>query len=295
MRPQRTSQPLRAQRTLSYALGVLPFSLRPLAEAFTHRSVASVEVVPQVQLVTGQKVMIAGEAIELPAYVDNTRAPRDLGAFKKRRPGSVDPRHKTTICVHNTGVKFGTSSASRKAWHAKAILKGFEGEVAVQWAAAMALFERFWDAPYHYVGLSCGYVLRNNPWNWHTFHGGIANRSSIGWALEGLYPAYARTRSDKHTAMSDTVIQTGQNSLRLAVLEARGNGCPIRFVQPHRCYSKKRLADPGEEVWKQVVLPVARELDLYPDYHLHDGDGLPIPQSWDPDAKFTDSGKPMRS
>jgi hypothetical protein len=272
---------------------MVPFALRPLAELLTGRQQASVYPIAQVGLVPRRTVTIDGSPFELPEYFDNTTAIfRDLSAFKKRRPGLISPMHRTTVCVHNTGAKFGTTSAARARWLKRS--KGLEGEAASQWAMMMALFERFWDVPYHYVGLSCGYVVKNQPTHWYTYHGGLANRSSIGWSMEGSYPAFERSRSAKHTPMTELVIETGRQSLRLAVLDARAQGCPIRFVQPHRCYARNRAADPGEAIWKEIVLPVSHELGLVPDYSLHEGDGLPVPSSWDKDALYDDSGKPLR-
>jgi hypothetical protein len=51
-----------------------------------------------------------------------------------------------------------------------------------------------------------------------------------------------------------------------------------------------REGDPGEAYWKNVVLPVCRELDVDIDYELVDG-GRPIPRDWDPGSPFDWTGR----
>ena len=44
-----------------------------------------------------------------------------------------------------------------------------------------------------------------------------------------------------------------------------------------------RDGDPGEAVWREIVLPVCDELELTVDYALVDG-GTHLPIDWDPGA-----------
>ncbi len=85
------------------------------------------------------------------------------------------------------------------------------------------------------------------------------------------------------------VADANVQALALNVREGRKLGMPIEYVHAHRQSSATRRADPGEELWKRVVLefgvPVLG-LTTEPARTLpgRNGDGRPIPLEWDPDG-----------
>lgn len=247
------------------------------------------------------------ERITLPGHFDNVRGLgfRDLAKFTKLSTRNRDLSRVRLVCVHQTAVAFGTAASRRSAWrdrivHGKIppddaeryglIANADEHDVADA-ARRMALHERFWGVPYHVVSLLNGDLLHNNPLAWRTYHGNAGGNDGFGWALEGLFPILARKRTGKHSPIDEFVIETGRAGLRLAVLMGRDAGAPLERVQPHRCYSGGRHGDPGEEPWREIVMPVARELHLVPDYEEKRGSGRPIPIEWDEDARFDLAGK----
>ena len=51
------------------------------------------------------------------------------------------------------------------------------------------------------------------------------------------------------------------------------------YVTAHRCWSKHRRNDPGEEVWFRIVEPMMKELGLELLEDWGNG-GRPIPAEW---------------
>ncbi len=224
----------------------------------------------------------------------------------KGRAKPADPAEKIGICVHQTAVEFGTTKRARARW-ANRIRQGIlpddiiakfgcsdvsDPEQVARAAQRMALHERFWKVPYHFVSLLNGDVLFNNKLSSYTYHGGGANGPLYGWALEGTFPIVEAKRKAKHSKFDEFVIETGRQGLRLAVLKGReASPNSFRLVLPHRAYTKGRRADTGEWIWKEIVLPVAKELDLTPDYEARYSNGLWIPKAWDDDAHYDLKGK----
>lgn len=252
----------------------------------------------------------AAEALErltLPGHFDNVRGlgHRDLNAFTKRSSGNRDLSKVELICVHQTAVAFGTAASRRKAWRRRITGQGIPPDDLEKFglgpdvtadrieavARRMALHERFWRVPYHFVSLLNGDVLRNNPMRWRTWHGSPGGNDGLGWAMEGRFPILERKRTRRHDALDAFAIETGRAGLRLAVLEGRDAGCPIERLQPHRCYSPGRLGDTGEGLWREVMLPVAGEFGLVVDYEERRGGGRPVPVEWDDDAFFDLAGE----
>ena len=66
------------------------------------------------------------------------------------------------------------------------------------------------------------------------------------------------------------------------VAMGRAEGMPIEFVHAHRQSSASRRSDPGERLWREVVLYMAPELGLRCEPALALRDGRPIPREWDP-------------
>lgn len=267
----------------------VPFHLRWILELLSttmpvqHRPPSAVGTVPPI-------------VASVPIHFDATStALRDRTAFKKRTAGTRQLDTVDTLVVHQTAVEFGVSRRAVEQWRrllndgkwaTASIARSYGTDVAEE----LALHERFWNTvPYHFASLLNGDVLHVHPLTWRTWHAGHGNYG-VGWAQEGLFPSLANLRRPRHTELSDHVVEVARSSMRVAVLKSRELGCPIRRVQPHRCYSLARGGDTGEEVWRRVVLPVAEELDLKPDYELKLG-GLQISRDWDDAAMYDSRGR----
>ncbi len=259
----------------------------------------------------------AAQAPVAPGFFDNHDGYGFREPFYKPRGSRVkvnfkgsakpaDPAEKIGICVHQTAVEFGTTKQARARW-ANRIRQGMlpddiiakfgcldvsDQDQVAKAAQRMALHERFWKVPYHFVSLLNGDVLFNNKLSSYTYHVGGANGPLYGWALEGTFPIVEAKRKAKHSKFDEFVIETGRQGLRLAVLKGReANPNNFSLVLPHRAYTKGRRADTGEEIWKEIVLPVAKELDLTPDYEAKYSNGLWIPKAWDDEAHYDLKGK----
>jgi hypothetical protein len=156
----------------------------------------------------------------------------------------------------------------------------------------MALHERFGPVAYHWVALRNGDVLYNNPPQRYTYHGNRSNSFALGVAVEADLPGREVDRRDTHTTVDEHLVATGQAALRLAVTTGRELGAPLTHVTAHRCFSMTRAGDPGEAVWRRIVLPVCGELDLTVDHDLVDG-GRHLPVDWDPDATHDWHDRPV--
>ena len=208
-----------------------------------------------------------------PDYFDNTEG---IGEIKrtlfykhsqsgiwlpfKGRAGAVDPSTKVGIEAHITAVSFGTTKKSREFWLKSingglipdVLLKKYqaralEDEGSPEFAAQrMALHQRFWTVPYHYIALLNGDVLYNNQISRYTYHGNGGNGPLIGLSLEGNYPGLEKNRKPKHNGYDDFTIETGRGAFRLAVTKSRGEGASCGWMYAHRQYSDGRLGDPGE-------------------------------------------------
>lgn len=193
--------------------------------------------------------------------------------LKKGEPGLRPVGDITTIVLHQTAVKFGTTDAMRRKY-------GERG----------ALHRRFYDVACHAAALMNGDVLLVNAWRSYVYHANAANRCSLGIEIEGLYAGLAgdpRTvwgGKPAHT-LSRQTIAAARQATRLAVEQGRALGCPITRLAAHRQFSDSRIADPGQEIWQEVGLWAAAELGLTIDYDLFDREnnvGRKIPSEWDP-------------
>lgn len=225
-------------------------------------------------------------------YRDNFYSYHGVKLPYKGRAQPIPVEARTHICVHQTAIEFGTAGYRRRFWK-RQITSGAIPEDVVRLydpgdnnvesiAERITLHERFWKVPYHYVALVNGDILYNNPIDRYTYHGNGANDHAIGVACEANLPGLQRNyRKGKHTRTGGYFIDTNRQTIRLAVEESRDLGAPIEFITAHRCYSSGRRADPGEFYWKNIVIPVAKELDLKIQYSYTERNGYPIPKQWD--------------
>lgn len=236
--------------------------------------------------------------VAVPGAYDNISADghrdyaKTLKGNLRRRYSAERLADRRLVVVHQMAVRFGTTSRARKRWakmRAKEEGRTELNEADWAYAETMALFERFWKVPYHEVSLISGYVVDNNRTDDYTYHAGKLNYA-LSWAIEGRFPPLASKRTSKHTELTDDLIETGRAGLRRAILRFRADGAAADQLAPHRTGSKNRLADCGEEVWKEIVLPVASELDCEVLYDFKRSTGRPIPLPWDDNALYDYKG-----
>lgn len=215
----------------------------------------------------------------------------------KGRPEPVDPTAKVGVEAHITAVAFGTTRRQRQFWQSqlddglipqevvRLFGNGFaanDADYYAQVAERMALHQRFWKVPYHYVGLLNGDVLLNNPISRYTYAGNGGNGLLVQVSLEGNYPGLEKNRKKKHNGYDEHTIETGRAALRLAVLQSRDQGAPVEALYAHRQYSAGRISDPGEGWWREIGIPMSQELHLERRVTFSHGSGLEICLEWDP-------------
>lgn len=228
----------------------------------------------------------------------------------KGRPSDCLPGTKVGVEAHITAVSYGTTKKARKFWLRLVedneipedvwlrFSNGVPYEIATkeQVEAAvvrMALHQRFWKVPYHFVGLLNGDVLWNNPVLRYTYHGSGGNSLLLGVCMEGNFPGLEKNRKAKHHGYDPHTIETGRAAVRLAVLKGREAGEPINWLYAHRQYSGGRVGDPGEGWWHEIGLPCARELDLEINYQFKHKNGLLVPREWDDNGLVDYRGRPL--
>lgn len=163
--------------------------------------------------------------------------------------------------------------------------------------------ERYDTISVHYV------ILRSGRITWHAdvdriLYGGNGwNNRCVHIEVNGLYPGL---EDDPDTAQDESLRTTWDDpttptrehpqevtheamlSLRMLVRYLAIRHPTIRFLVSHRQASADRRNDPGERIWRGEAVPIAAELGLSdggPGFTI--GDGLPIPEQWDPRRKGT--------
>ena len=230
----------------------------------------------------------------------------------KGRGRPVEASTKVGVEAHITAVSYGTTKRARRFWLRaieddlipEVLLKKYQqdalgrdggpGEGYELVAERMALHQRFWKVPYHYVALLNGDLIYNNPISRYTYHGNGGNGPLVGISLEGNFPGLVKNRKKKHDVMDSFVIETSRAAIRLAVKKSNGEGAEIEILAAHRQYSDGRLGDPGEEWWKEVGMPMKKELGLEVHYSFRHGSGNQICREWDPEGLVDYRGRPLR-
>jgi hypothetical protein len=190
-----------------------------------------------------------------------------------------DPKTITGIVIHQTACTFGPSDNAERR-HARAL------GVACH---ALAFRDRT--------------VVLANPLRWYVQHGNGFNDYSLGLEIEGRCSGLVddpttAPREDLETTwggppddVTDDVVAAARVALDELVRRGREEGMPLEYVWAHRQSGPDRRSDPGEELWRRVVLEHA-----VPVLGLRTQPGLvvvskkqkarksprPIPLAWDP-------------
>lgn len=188
--------------------------------------------------------------------------PQPLPAGHKGSTRRVrDPARVSVLLVHQTAVRGGFGVADRQvAWLPDHIPRAGREQVARQ--------IRYRTTPYHgvYDPRSRCSIVQWPVWA-YMWHGNGGNADSFGWAIDGRYPG------------DDLDVDGARESMRHAIDAARRQGARLERVESHRQHSADRGGDPGAEIWREVVLPVAAECGLAVTTRVT-GSGRVNPGSW---------------
>lgn len=198
------------------------------------------------------------------------------GKVVRRAVSAVDG-----ITIHQTGVQFGVN----------------ERQIAAAGGdERLALAKRVKKVAAHSVSFD-GFYTKSYPLDFYIYHAGLLNRKTLGLEVDGLYSGLmddpdTELREDlaslwrgSPTELTEGRVKGAKAALRYLVDEGRKLGMPIKYIYAHRQSSATRRSDPGEEIWRKVVLeygvPVLG-LETRPAFTI--GTGRPIADEWDPDG-----------
>lgn len=204
------------------------------------------------------------------------RNPKKFKRYKGQ-PVSRGPAHVTGITIHQTACNFGVADYQVKA-------AGGDKN--------LALARRSLRVACHVMAFKKGFIAWPNPLDWYVYHGNGFNAFELGVEIEGNYPGIKgnKTWNGKvPTRLTDDTVHAARAAIELLVVEGRKAGMPIEFIHAHRQSSATRRDDPGEDIWKRVVLDycipiLGLRTEPYRTLKGRTGDGRPIPVKWDPNG-----------
>ena len=192
------------------------------------------------------------------------RAKAAGGCFGKRRSWSEI----TGITLHQTACDFGHEKPDR------------------------------WDTLHAHVGASReGYVFWVYDFELVVWHGNELNGPTVGLECEGNYCGVVgdpttRWQAGGGTTMVITpeLVYAAQEAIRWICAVVAQHGGKVIHLYAHRQTAASRRADPGEEIWKQVALPMIETLGLSdggPSFKIDNG--RPIPSTWNLDPAYANN------
>ena len=183
---------------------------------------------------------------------------REFDRVERRKVNQIDG-----IVIHQTGCPFGVTSGQIKAAGGDPIL---------------AKHKRALGIAAHMTAFNTGYAVLAHPLDWYVFHANTLNARSLGIEIEGLYPELV---GDKELLVGP-LLDAAKDGLTYLVQKGREQKMPLKWVWAHRQSSLTRPADPGEEVWRKLVLEFAMPtLGLVSQPEFISG-GKTLPVEWRP-------------
>lgn len=186
------------------------------------------------------------------------------GKTVRRTPAEID-----AIVLHQTGVEFSASSEDK-------------------------LPRRALNVACHAMAFRAGFLVWPVDPLWYIHHADRLNARSLGLEIEGIYPGVigGKTSTGRETPLTDEFIKTARMGIKLLVEEGRRLGCPIKYIYAHRQCDSWRRADPGEGLWRALVVEYAvPKLELIPQPAIRFAHpkgssrrGKSIPTRWDPNG-----------
>lgn len=184
------------------------------------------------------------------------------GRVVKRNPEIV-----TGIALHQTDADLGVGRAR---------LKRYAGD------HTRARRERALEVACHMYAFNEGEAVHTCPFEWYVWQANGLNRTTLGLEVEGEFPGLIK---DGERLASVELIDAACLALTYMVEKGRAQGMPIEHIYAHRQASDQRRRDPGEELWRRVVLGYAVPvLNLTPRQEFTVSGGASIPVEWDSDG-----------
>lgn len=219
-------------------------------------------------------------------------------------PPSSDDVDLGGITLHDLhGARTDPHPKSKRDRHGKTVRRTPAGidaivlhQTAVRFSAASdeLLARRALDVACHAMAFYPGFVVWAADPLWYIYHADRLNARSVGLEVEGNYPGLVggKIGSGEETPLTDAVVKAARMGVKLLVEEGRRAGCPIKYIYGHRQCDSWRRADPGEGLWRKVVLEyavpelklVARPTETFPHPKGQSRNGKSIPTRWDPNG-----------
>jgi len=148
-----------------------------------------------------------------------------------------------------------------------------------------------WDTLSAHVGASReGNVFWVHDFEHTVWHANELNKSTVGLECEGNYPGVVGHSStvwqpggDALMVVTPELVTAAQEAIRWICATIQAHGGKVTHLYAHRQTAGSRRADPGEELWKLVAMPMLGKLALSdggPQFKLDNG--RVIPEAWNP-------------
>lgn len=182
-----------------------------------------------------------------------------------------DPKEVDGIVIHQTAVNFGASAAA---------IRAANGD------KTLAIHRRALGVAAHMTAFKTGVAVLANPLDWYVYNANKLNRRILGLEIEGAYPGLLKAATGAHSSFDGEILEAAKAGLKYLVDEGRARGMPIQFLWAHRQSNLERRGDPGEEIWRKLVLEYAVPV-LGLTTRLTDviEEGRPVPKDWDPNGE----------
>ena len=186
-----------------------------------------------------------------------------------------DPQTITSICIHQTACTYGVSQSQ---------IDAAGGD------RSLALHKRALNVACHAMAFMDGTVVITNNMQAYIQASNGLNSFSVALEIEGRYPGLLNepdktTWGGDPTPLTDQTIRAAREGIRQLVILCREQGIKLTHAYCHRQSSETRRSDPGEGLWRSVILDYAVPvlgLKTAPSFTV--GSGKPVPVAWDPDG-----------
>lgn len=179
-----------------------------------------------------------------------------------------EPKKITGITIHQTGISYSVNDKQ---------LSDSGGD------KDLAKARRFLNIPAHACVSHDGFWVVHSPLEAYLNHANTLNSSTLGIEIEGRYAGIEKNKTKEDRFLDSKTIEAAKEALKYLVVEGRKKGMPIEYIYAHRQSSNTRRADPGEAIWKEIVIKYAVDvLGLKTDCGYRTGSGTFIPLDWDP-------------
>lgn len=204
-----------------------------------------------------------------------------------------DPKAINAVTIHQMACEMGLTAAR---------IKRAGGD------ASLAMAQRALGIACHAAAFRGGQSVLSAPARWYVQHGNAHNPTHLGLEIDGRHPGLdddpsttpirediKSTWGGPPTVYTALLIETACDALTWLVESAWAEGMPIEYIDAHRQSSGTRRSDPGERLWRDVVLGYAvptlrlktRPAVVWAASTKTAKPGRPIPIEWDRDGVGT--------